>query len=174
MKVRSHATTILVFNWEEPLDTDMQVGSSHMFAHPNSLEEITTYDRVLIAGMSQEPSMDGAIDPKRHFWLLNFKLEWAAPVELKIRLLCIYEKMLLRELDEAGAESLQQSAMSGGEIQTLSARVRLLAPQPMGQKRADEVRRKILGAGARERELGAAHRKANSGWRIGHNPGKKK
>ena len=174
MKVRPPATTILVFNWEEPLDTEMRVGSSHTFAHPNCLLEVSTYDRVLVAGTTQEASTDGAIDPKQCFWLMNFKLEWAAPVELNIRLLCIYEKMLLRELDEAGSQALQQSAMSGGEIQTLNGRVRLLAPQPIGQKRADEVRRKILGAAARERELGAANRKANSGWKIGHTPGRKK
>ena len=167
------ATTILVFNWESPLDNDMRVGSSHVFAHNNELGSITPYDRVLVAGTDQPPSDEWTIDPKRHFWLSSFKLESATSESFSIRLLLTYNKLLLREICKEGAWALQQSAISGGEIQALRGQVKVLVPTPMRGTRANDIRSRILGAAARERELGPSRRKASSSWKVGHNPGRK-
>ena len=102
----AQVTTVLTFNFASPFDTDMKVGSSHVFAHANTLDTVATRDRVLIAGIDLPSPTNGLIDPKRHFWLLFCKLVSACPEELMIRVLLVYEKLLLSEIDSAGAHAL--------------------------------------------------------------------
>lgn len=166
------ATTFLMFDWANPIDEDLVAGAELIFAIDNKLQ-VTPYDRVLIAGISLPQPSNCIIDPKRPFWLLACKVLTADSSQLNIRLLRIYEKLLLRELDPTGSEALQRSAINDSEIQEVQGPVRILIPQPIGESRADAIRRKILGAAGREREFGAARRKASGNWRLGQSPAKK-